>query len=219
METQAARIDLPNPEEGRPPLVNLDINRQAVSNDLRDQSVVPHVVTDQPEPFLEFQELDGYYNDNGRFFPEDWWPVGEDNGDNRNITPGGGEDEAVVGREHQEELPAVPVREVGRPDPIACPLPPPPVQVQVQPQFHDIYWRQIGGIDVQTPGSDVNEANRPDIVPRAFSEESCIRIAYLQAVIANVYSHVSVLQATDILNGTLDALLSAGVLPVYPQPV
>jgi len=66
---------------------------------------------------------------------------------------------------------------------------------------------------------DVDEADMPDSIPRAFVEESCVRIAYLQAVIANVYSHVSILRSTDILNGTLDALLAAGVLPAYPRPV
>ena len=88
-----------------------------------------------------------------------------------------------------------------------------------QEQFPDTEWIRLGEIDVRTPGADVDEADMPDVTPRAFVEESCIRIAYLQAVIANVYSHVSILQSTDILNGTLNALLAEGVLPAYPQPV
>jgi len=88
-----------------------------------------------------------------------------------------------------------------------------------QEQFPDTEWIRLGEIDVRTPGADVDEADMPDVTPRAFVEESCIRIAYLQAVIANVYSHVSILRSTDILNGTLNALLAEGVLPAYPQPV
>ncbi|KAF8966182.1 hypothetical protein BDZ97DRAFT_724539 [Flammula alnicola] len=96
---------------------------------------------------------------------------------------GGREDEAtaVVGREAAPTVPACEVASL------------------VQRHFHDSNWRRIGEIDVRTPGSDAHEADRPDIVLRAFSEESCIRIAYLQAVIANIYSHVSVLRATDII--------------------
>lgn len=73
--------------------------------------------------------------------------------------------------------------------------------------------------NVRTPGSDVDDADRPAVVPPAFAEESCVRIAYLQAVIGNVYNHLSVAQATDSLNSTLDALFVAGALPAYPRPV
>ncbi|PPQ79796.1 hypothetical protein CVT26_012594 [Gymnopilus dilepis] len=86
-------------------------------------------------------------------------------------------------------------------------------------QGQDVHWRPIGNIDVRIPGSDVNEADKPDTIPRAYLEQSCVRIAYLQATIANVYSHVSVLRSTEILNGTLDALLAAGALPELPRPV
>jgi hypothetical protein len=44
-------------------------------------------------------------------------------------------------------------------------------------------------------------------------------MAYLQAVISNVKGKLSVPQATDQLNATLDALLVAGVLPDFPRPV
>jgi len=51
----------------------------------------------------------------------------------------------------------------------------------------------VSEINIRTPGADVDEADMPDSIPQAFVEESCIRIAYLQAVIANIYSHVSIL--------------------------
>jgi len=38
-------------------------------------------------------------------------------------------------------------------------------------------------------------------------------------VVGNVYNQFLIQQATDNLNGTLDTLLAAGVLPVYPRPV
>jgi hypothetical protein len=65
----------------------------------------------------------------------------------------------------------------------------------------------------------MDEADRPAVVPPAFSEESCVRIAYLQAVIGNIYNHLSVTQAMDSLNSTLDTLLVVGALPAYPRPV
>jgi len=44
-------------------------------------------------------------------------------------------------------------------------------------------------------------------------------MAYLQVVVGNVYNYLTIQQATDNLNGTLDTLLAVGVLPVYPRRV
>ncbi|KAF8964355.1 hypothetical protein BDZ97DRAFT_1919045 [Flammula alnicola] len=208
VESLAAGDLLPSPEEHRPPLGDLDTNRQppvVTTNASCDRSMVPCPATNQPDsPLVEFEERDGYYDDDGYLILDDWWPDDANDAGEMDVAPagsvnGGREDEAtaVVGR---EAAPTVPACEVASLDqPIAGPLPPPLPQIQVQRHFHDSNWRRIGEIDVRTPGSDAHEADRPDIVLRAFSEESCIRIAYLQAVIANVYSHVSVLRATDII--------------------
>lgn len=44
-------------------------------------------------------------------------------------------------------------------------------------------------------------------------------MAYLQAAIANVFMHASVINATGILNTTLNILDAAGNLPLHPRPV
>ncbi|KAF5368271.1 hypothetical protein D9615_010359 [Tricholomella constricta] len=70
---------------------------------------------------------------------------------------------------------------------------------------------------VLEPGQDLDD--RPSLIPRAFLEEPQVRLAYLQAVKSNVYGHLTVQQATENLNSTLDALLVAGALPELPRPV
>ncbi|KZT25039.1 hypothetical protein NEOLEDRAFT_1156520 [Neolentinus lepideus HHB14362 ss-1] len=69
------------------------------------------------------------------------------------------------------------------------------------------------------PGTDQDEADRPDSVPKAFLEEPHVRIAYLEACLANIYGNATVKQATAQLNGTLDSLYIAGALPLLPRPV
>jgi hypothetical protein len=68
---------------------------------------------------------------------------------------------------------------------------------------------------------DVDPADIGPIVPPAYSEPelSCVRIAYLQAVMNNVFGNMSVKQTNENLNITLDALDAAGVLPDHPRPV
>ncbi|KAF5384761.1 hypothetical protein D9615_001059 [Tricholomella constricta] len=83
----------------------------------------------------------------------------------------------------------------------------------------DRVWRRVELPDVRIPGSDTDEVDRPPVVPPAFAEEPCVRLAYLAAVISNVYDHLSVLQATNGLNATLNSLLIAGKLPEFPRPV
>ncbi|KAF5380388.1 hypothetical protein D9615_004710 [Tricholomella constricta] len=83
----------------------------------------------------------------------------------------------------------------------------------------DRVWRRVELPDVRIPGSDADEVDRPPVVPPAFTEEPCVRLAYLAAVISNVYDHLSVLQARNGLNATLNSLLIAGKLPEFPRPV
>jgi hypothetical protein len=73
--------------------------------------------------------------------------------------------------------------------------------------------------DTLEPGFDAEVGTQLTLIPHAFSEAAHVRIAYLQAVTSNVYGHLTVQQATDQLNSTLDALLVAGVLLDYPRPV
>jgi hypothetical protein len=93
-------------------------------------------------------------------------------------------------------------------------------EAQAQPtRSGDTVWRSVSGIDVHPPGSDVNEDESAVLLRPAFAEDSGIRMAYLQAAIANVFMHVSVINATSILNTTLNILDAAGTLPLHPRPV
>ncbi|KII86134.1 hypothetical protein PLICRDRAFT_115269 [Plicaturopsis crispa FD-325 SS-3] len=62
-------------------------------------------------------------------------------------------------------------------------------------------------------------ADQPSIVIPALQEEPFVRLAYLQAVMANVFGHLPLDRATKQLNGTLDCLRLAGCLPLIPRPV
>ncbi|KAG1734538.1 hypothetical protein EDD22DRAFT_1011418 [Suillus occidentalis] len=64
----------------------------------------------------------------------------------------------------------------------------------------------------------IDEADAPSLVPVAFKENGEIRYAYLTAVMANVYGHLSWNQATNQLNHSLNMLL-IDVLPAFPRPV
>lgn len=59
----------------------------------------------------------------------------------------------------------------------------------------------------------------PTYRPPAFQEAACVRLAYMQAVIGNVYNGLTIQQATDQLVSTLDALEVAGALPQIPRPL
>ncbi|KAK0429945.1 hypothetical protein EV421DRAFT_1913646 [Armillaria borealis] len=72
--------------------------------------------------------------------------------------------------------------------------------------------------NVQEPQVDSNDGT-PDLRYPAFHEKAHIQLAYLQAAIGNIYNGLSVKQATDQLNGTLDLHFIAGTLPTFPQLV
>lgn len=71
------------------------------------------------------------------------------------------------------------------------------------------------------PHSEKSDDLPPSIVPRAYAdnEPSCVRIAYLQAVLNNVIGHMPVAATTDNLIANLNSLDAAGVLPIHPRPV
>jgi len=80
----------------------------------------------------------------------------------------------------------------------------------------DTTWHSVPGIDVRPPGSDVSEDESAALICPAFAENSGVRMAYLQAAIANVFMHASVINATSILNTMLNILDAAGTLPFHP---
>ncbi|KAH0578476.1 hypothetical protein H2248_003622 [Termitomyces sp. 'cryptogamus'] len=53
----------------------------------------------------------------------------------------------------------------------------------------------------------------------AMQEKTYVRMAYLKAVLANVFGHLSWERATNDLNALLNILAAAGVLPEEPAPV
>jgi hypothetical protein len=88
-----------------------------------------------------------------------------------------------------------------------------------QPQDPDMNFQPVGGPQIPEPGADQAQEDRLSLVPPAFREVPAVRMAYLMAVMANVYGHLMVTQATNQLNNTLDSLAVAGVLPNFPRPV
>lgn len=90
---------------------------------------------------------------------------------------------------------------------------------QLQPHPPDQNFRPAALPDVREPGVDQDEADAPSLVPVAFKENGEIRYAYLTAVMANIYGHLSWIQATNQLNHSLNMLLIANVLPTSPRPV
>lgn len=80
-------------------------------------------------------------------------------------------------------------------------------------------WHTVSLPDVIEPGADQDLGERPVLVHRAFTEAPQVRLGYLRAVKSNVYGHLTVQQATDSLNSTLDALFVGGALPVFPRSV
>ncbi|KAF9464566.1 hypothetical protein BDZ94DRAFT_1353354 [Collybia nuda] len=89
----------------------------------------------------------------------------------------------------------------------------------LQPPDDNIEFRPVEMPPALTAGSDHDVGEQPPLIPRAYIEEPQVRLAYLQAVKSNVYGHLTVQQATDQLNSTLDALLVADKLPEFPRPV
>ena len=92
----------------------------------------------------------------------------------------------------------------------------PPVD---QPQDPDAHFQPVGGPQIPEPGADQAQEDRPSLIPPAFREVPAVQMAYLTAVMANVYGHLTVTQATNQLNNTLDSLAVAGVLPDFLRPV
>ena len=67
--------------------------------------------------------------------------------------------------------------------------------------------------------SDEAWADQPNLLPTAFQETPAVQMAHITTVMANIYGHLTVQQATNQLNNTLDSLLLAGILPDHLQPV
>lgn len=72
--------------------------------------------------------------------------------------------------------------------------------------------------NIREPGADQND-DAPALVPIAFQEKAEICYAYLTAIMANIYGNLPWIQATNLLNHTLNGLFIANALPVFPHPV
>src|SRR6202035_5302122 len=72
---------------------------------------------------------------------------------------------------------------------------------------------------IPDPEIDRFQVDRPSLAIPAMKEEPYIRLAYLQAVMGNVFGKLTWEMATQTLNNTLDCLAIAGRLPVHPRPV
>ncbi|KAG2028275.1 hypothetical protein BDR03DRAFT_1020030, partial [Suillus americanus] len=64
-----------------------------------------------------------------------------------------------------------------------------PAHVAAQPLIRDFNFRPIVLPDVRVPGSDQDQEDRPSHVPRAFQERPGVRLAYLNAVVGNVFGN------------------------------
>lgn len=86
--------------------------------------------------------------------------------------------------------------------------------------FNDTEWHPVSVINVDLPGASVETDDMPAYgTAPAFQEEPCVHIAYLNAVIGNVYANLSIVQATTMLTGNLDSLEAGGILPEHLKPV
>lgn len=85
----------------------------------------------------------------------------------------------------------------------------------------DTLYRIVEITNDLCPYLDIDPKDAGAVLPPAIRdrEPSHIRMAYLQAVINNVYRNMSVVDATENLNITLNALDVTGALPDYPRPV
>ncbi|KAF9461452.1 hypothetical protein BDZ94DRAFT_1371533 [Collybia nuda] len=96
-----------------------------------------------------------------------------------------------------------------------APIPPP---IHVQPVDAEVFIPAGPDPDpdpwVDAEGNEVQPLGIP-----AMQEEPYIRLAYLQAVMGNVFGKLTWEHATQQLNNTLDILALADRLPVHPRPV
>lgn len=69
------------------------------------------------------------------------------------------------------------------------------------------------------PGLETGGDEQRAVGIPAMKEKSYIRMAYLQAVMGNVFGKLTWKDATQQLTNTLDILAVAGRLPVHPRPV
>jgi len=172
-----------------------------------DEVLEPRVLT--PAPWIvgpqddETQELTGYLgwpeDALAAFGPDEYW----------------GDGPFTEGQEEQDEDDeGFGVQELQEPPQLQLPAP-----ILPRPRYPDTTWTAVPVLNVRAPGYDLDEEDRPDPVPAGLAEHPGVRMAYLQAVIQNVYAHASVVQATEILNSTLDALSTMGPLPLNPRPV
>ncbi|KAG1774897.1 hypothetical protein EV702DRAFT_1237500 [Suillus placidus] len=91
--------------------------------------------------------------------------------------------------------------------------------VAAQPPIRDFNFHPVVLPDVRIPGSDQDQEDQPSLVPRAFQERPGVRLAYLNAVVGNVFGNHTVQAATESLNNQLNCMLVEGVLPEHPRPV
>ncbi|KAG2346616.1 hypothetical protein BDR05DRAFT_974579 [Suillus weaverae] len=66
---------------------------------------------------------------------------------------------------------------------------------------------------------DYDQEDQPSLVPRAFQERPGVHLAYLNAVVGNVFGNHTVQAAMESLNNQLNCMLVEGILPEHPRPV
>ncbi|KAF8968598.1 hypothetical protein BDZ97DRAFT_1916032 [Flammula alnicola] len=95
------------------------------------------------------------------------------------------------------------------------PFPPLPVQPA------DTTWTHATMPNEVDTDLEADRQSAVPILPPAYRDEepSCVRIAYLQAVLNNVFEGMPINKTDDNLATTLNALDAAGVLPEHPRPV
>ncbi|EIW73721.1 hypothetical protein CONPUDRAFT_160802 [Coniophora puteana RWD-64-598 SS2] len=76
-----------------------------------------------------------------------------------------------------------------------------------------------GETAINLDDDDDEPDEEPTLLPRAFKERPEVRNAYLRAVLANVFSKVSVADASDLLSAMLDNASIIRPLPDHPRPV
>ncbi len=158
----------------------------------------------QPPEAILVQRPSGVVEEPDQWLDDDWWEDLE----SIQANEGGGNDLGGDNTEFSNPLPGAedgPQEHHLEQDPSEQPT-----------RSGDTTWHSVPGIDVRPPGSDVSEDESAALICPAFAENSGVRMAYLQAAIANVFMHASVINATSILNTMLNILDAAGTLPFHP---
>jgi hypothetical protein len=98
--------------------------------------------------------------------------------------------------------------------------PPAPLEPVEDLAYHpDEVFTAVDLPEIPDPVLERDNLDRPSVKIPALGEKSYIRMAYLQAVMGNVFDSLSWDRATKQLNGTLDVLAMAQSLPTNPRPV